>query len=122
MTPLDVTVEVEGERYTLALPIGALKEIAEVNPYPFELWQAFGLQRYTTAELEATFTAALKWGGNEGADAEAIINTAKAKVICKACEQALRAFLDEDEPPKKDDAPSLESLIPELDSLIGRTS
>jgi len=61
----EIEIEVEGERHTLALPIGGLEEIARVNPFLFEVAEALAHPRRPVKfdELTAVLRAGAKWGG-----------------------------------------------------------
>lgn len=59
----EIEVEIGGERHTLALPIGGLEEVARVNPYLFEVAQAFERGVWKFDELMAVLRAGCKHGG-----------------------------------------------------------
>lgn len=105
-----LTVEVGGEEHQLALPIGALEEIAQINPRLEEVYMALkvdvgGARVYHWQELVAVLKAGVKWGKaktSHGAIIEALGVRPAADLAARLLGDALGVV--EEAPEKKAEA------------------
>lgn len=67
-----MTAVVGGRDVSFAMPIGALEEVAEVNPRLGELRGVLVAGVWELRELKAVLAAGLKWGGSDATVSEVI--------------------------------------------------
>lgn len=104
-------VNILGGRHDLRLPLGALEEIARVEPRPALLLRRFGMGEWSLQELRAIWDAAIKWSPAPSLDFETLYEREKmSRLVAVAGELLLDAFetLPGDNP-KKDEAPATET-------------
>jgi len=95
----EIEIRAGGAKHTLALPLGALEDIAKVNPVIEQLWQAFTLSVYQVDELVAVLAAGLKYGGSE-LTVEELIDEVGVKQAAAFAADALAAAIRDDAPKK----------------------
>ena len=61
----ELSVDIGGAAYRLALPLGGIEDIAKVNPAVGEVAQALQLGIWRMDELKAVWTAGIKYGGSD---------------------------------------------------------
>lgn len=81
----EITVEIKGRKRRLAMPIGACAEVAKVNKYPVELYEALCLGKGSQQEIVAVLDAGAKHGddGDGGEAIAAAVGWIKAAQIAR---------------------------------------
>lgn len=97
-------VMIGGKAVTLSLPIAGLEEVAKVNPYPEELWNAFRLRQYRLDELMAVLRAGLKWGGSD-MTAEDVVDRVGLRQAAEFAAAVMSAAVRDDDEKKAEAAP-----------------
>lgn len=70
MTGAEVKTYLDGVQVTLKMPIGALEDVAKVNPELGNVLLGLGVNSHRLEEVRAIVDAGFKWGGVSGGFAE----------------------------------------------------
>ena len=91
----EIVVELDGKTHKLAMPIGALEDVAKVNPYPVEVAISLAAGKYRLDELQAVLRAGCTWGNAE-TDATRIIEGEGLKTAARIASDLMKAAFKDD--------------------------